>query len=801
MIDLKLAREMIAVATTQGAMPFHVHSQRRKDDVSDKEPPFPAERVSRDLSGRLHYNKNGSTGILRFITPARLGRNQDDVHWMGLTFSSTVPIPDNAIICAFIVVDRSISHFLDLKIQGDEIVDEVAVTSLVNFIELANARQLPVSAFSDGRKAKTGQRKWLTVAAWGRTIRFIGPRDKQDMTNFEWDNSFADSCELAKTLNELHQKAAVIQAVSELRDALGNSLDNNIDEPFCASNTAALDELSMFLGPGKPEFCSTDYVADVLKRRKFNVASVSPVEKNEQSSLATEVSAVQVTATELAELKTNATAERPFWFGKFWCEQSRKFQPPLESVFNAAACIKHLSNAPHPSVVAEAKALRPEAAEMLDRWTEIWNRSFPGWQAWERWSLHECEMTREEYLITHVENAFDWVDQNKSANDGKVMEYLDGWISADRSIHRDHRLHIIDDADAVTSMVHSMPGVGYFDVIGQPVRYDGLDEDGLPRFSLCFQAKELVRKRMESCPDYWNWDFFKKYLGRRGVVTKGLKHTVCALADMALQGHDHAFLKGISQKSGTWTVNLTTVCDLETAELALREAVDAEMFDKPMYLQEHLPFTHEQRFYVQNGRLFASSCSDRHFCMTDSTGKRLDGRIATLVEPSVDKGAYDRGLTRHVQDRKTAAKFARQVRKITAELKTHGILDYSIDLGLTERGMVAVEVNTLHRAGPYNLQRDFYTKQFARSQKQAEAQLREEVVRILATMYGRHTQSKTAIEIAERSPALLAIVLRMTDQSPGENAIVYAMDVANFLMVAACVEHILAKDTNIREAA
>lgn len=146
-------------------------------------------------------------------------------------------------------------------------------------------------------------------------------------------------------------------------------------------------------------------------------------------------------------------------------------------------------------------------------------------------------------------------------------------------------------------------------------------------------------------------------------------------------------------------------------------------------IQEHLPFTHEQRFYIHNGRLITSACSDRNFSRVDCReGKRLDDRLAVIQVPSINEGAYDRGITSHVVDRKTSAAFAREVRKIAAELKTHGILNYVVDMGLTERGITAVEINTLHYAGPYCMDHRWQAASYAKARKAEMAEVRQRII-------------------------------------------------------------------------
>jgi hypothetical protein len=95
-------------------------------------------------------------------------------------------------------------------------------------------------------------------------------------------------------------------------------------------------------------------------------------------------------------------------------------------------------------------------------------------------------------------------------------------------------------------------------------------------------------------------------------------------------------------------------------------------------------------------------------------GKRLDHRIATLLRPEIDCGEFDRGTTTYLSDRNLSARFARLARKIAADARGHGVLDFVVDIGLTERGPAAIEVNELELSGPYALNREWITKAYSR---------------------------------------------------------------------------------------
>ncbi len=456
------------------------------------------------------------------------------------------------------------------------------------------------------------------------------------------------------------------------------------------------------------------------------------------------------------------SAARPFWYGQFWNDQEVEFRDETETAGRAAACIKRISSLPYDQVIDATIAFQPQAEPLLRRWREIWDRSFPGWQSLPKWHFDRSEKPVTEHFVHDVDRAFRWAE-NTSVSVAEGISIFDNWVEDVGDDKRDYRLHVIDDADAVCAMVHLAPDAGFLNAVDVIIQYTGIDSDGYPTFREAGKASQRVNERLNSCPDYWNWPFYKKYLGRRGVVTNDGRHTAAVLADMALQGHSHAFLKGVAQKSGTWTVNLIGITNLEDAQRRLAGTLEREHQDDAMYVQEQVPFTHEQRFYIQGGRLFASACSDRNFSAMNSTGKRLDSRVAVLKRPSIDAGYYDRGQTTHVEDRKTSAMFARQVRKIVAELNEYGLKDYSIDMGLTERGMISVEVNTLHLAGPYSLRREFYTKQFERSRKKANDLLARKACEVIQASGMPHIIREKAVAIIMASDYLVQLSLKFAD--------------------------------------
>jgi hypothetical protein len=660
---------------------------------------------------------------------------------------------------------------IQATINNSDFATESVFTAVKNFVKNSLLRKRKLALWGDHQNKNF----ILAVSIWDGFIKFHDAFETLDQILVETDvEIFSNHLRLGTLLEAFVGERAAQQQVDDLLQEFEHAdivaspdqkktLVGLINRPRARTSPPRAQESS-----GENSIFDTD----VLKLALTDFALLNGVDglrltdeaENPRNLTSKPSTLISIPAEEADTMIKAHTAERPFWYGQFWKDQEIDYHPPNEAVGSAAACIKRISSLPYDEVINATIGFEPKAEPLLRRWREIWDRSFPGWQSLPEWHFDKSEKPTTEHFVHDVDRAFDWA-ANKSISTTHGIAVFDNWIEDVSDDKRDYRLHVIDDADAVCAMVHLAPGAGFFNAVGVIIEYKGNDDDGYPIFREAEKASRRVKARLDNCPDYWNWPFYKKYLGRRGVVTKDGKHTAAVLADMALQGHSHAFLKGVAQKSGTWTVNLTGITTLESAQQRLSGTLERDDVNEPMYVQEHVPFTHEQRYYVQGGRMFASACSDRNFSVMNTNGRRLDSRVAVLKRPSIDRGFYDRGQTTNVEDRKTSAMFARQVRKIVAELRKYGLQDYSVDMGLTERGMISVEVNTLHMAGPYNMRRELYTKQFERSRKRANDILAQKTCEIIRSyQLPEHIQWK-AIAIAMSSDNLVQLSLRFTDAS------------------------------------
>lgn len=467
-----------------------------------------------------------------------------------------------------------------------------------------------------------------------------------------------------------------------------------------------------------------------------------------------------------ARTKQTGSGRRPAWVGQFWNDENMPqamFRvPEKESAARSTCLVQIVRSAPYDEIIERAVAFRPGARDILEKWKLAWERSFPGFNSDPAWNHEKVGQSYVGWTISRLNWHFDRGEKGLDVKPGRGLsnealslsekarffKEVDYVASHAKDDPRDSRLHIIDDADTVLSCAAAVPGGVILVHNGIGYKYTGNDSDGLPKFIDIGRTSQWMENRLNDHPEYWYWPAFIKYMKRRSIFAADRRTAAAIIADMAWQGETHAFIKGASSKSGTWTVDLDGIRTFEDADakLTMLKASDASI------VQEQLPFTHEQRFYIYNGKLMTSACSDRNFSRIDCReGKRLDDRLAVLEVPSINQGAFDRGITSHVIDRKTSAAFAREVRKIAAELKSLGILNYVVDMGLTERGITAVEINTLHYAGPYCMDHRWQIRSYATER------------RALLT-HVRHWIIATATSRANNDPEILArIPLFVTD--------------------------------------
>ena len=368
--------------------------------------------------------------------------------------------------------------------------------------------------------------------------------------------------------------------------------------------------------------------------------------------------------------------------------------------------------APTEQNVLAGIAARPDAEPILRRWQEVWSATMDSSSFCYDFSAGDA------WLEKRLENERAFLEDENFANAAKArLEYErhSGFQEM-----RDPRLHLIDDANAFLSMLSAEPGWTALVIGDKTVRHlVGHDTNGWPVFENHPKYKFNVvvghvhddKMRMDSAVDHPRLEPYVAAGLREQVICDGMQHAVAVLAGMARRGDRKAFVKGMASKVGTWTVDLDGVTTLKQVASRLIEAVFPAELPRWLIVQEHLPFTHEQRFFVMGGRVLVGVCSDRNLCGLDARpGRRLDDRVAVILKVAGEPGEYDRGQTTHVVDRSMAAAFAKVARRFAREMAKAGVRDCIVDVGMTSRGPAVIETNEWLRSGPYCLDRDLVAR-------------------------------------------------------------------------------------------
>jgi hypothetical protein len=394
---------------------------------------------------------------------------------------------------------------------------------------------------------------------------------------------------------------------------------------------------------------------------------------------------------------------------------------PTERRDLSAALLVGMHNLPRLEELETVKSEFPVAAKMLDRWLENWARMI---EADPRARLAIAPYLEEQSsykteIQWNTRRSTSFNDMMRGKHSGRSgMRHL---LNADyyaRHLYRKQRNflhHYVDDAYSFLSLASAEPGMAVLVTSADDVMllYTGLDNEGFLTFDQLTvsergEIRKTVRERHEDDGKYWKWKPIAKSMRRE--VTEAVDHIHASeiLLDMANRGHDRAFVKSVQSKCGTWTVDLTGVTTVADAlRNLIRDGFDSsDSFLNGLLVQEHVPTTHEQRFFVTNGRIVASVCSDRNLNGTDQReGRFFDERVAVIQEPEVRGGEFERGQTAHEVNRPLAAAFAREARKLVREMRKEGRLHYVVDMGLTARGVLAIEINSFYKSGPYCLDR------------------------------------------------------------------------------------------------
>lgn len=451
-----------------------------------------------------------------------------------------------------------------------------------------------------------------------------------------------------------------------------------------------------------------------------------------------------VVETELAravqKLKRDAVSSddgdlQPFWVGLFWRDYpiKPKFSKVARNVTRSMMALR-IRSIPTDDVITRVLTRYPAAADLMRRWRTVFDRSFPGWHETGRFNDIHVERSYVETGVHDVQEYF----QKRGSRLESLVDVANAFGAVEKSLWwgrneiRDHRCHHIDDAVSTLALAVVLPSFGAVEIDKHIFTLQHVDADGVPILEdrTCDTWSDFGTS-VES-PSYHTWPSLGTFFLRRHVLAENYDVAGAVIADMAWQGHKRAFIKAVGTKNGTWIVNIDGVKTIAEGTRLLRSMLPiVRGYDRDMQVvvQEYVEFSGEQRFFVLNGRVFASVCSDRNFSVLDvRPGKRLDDRIATLMPPKTEAGPHDRGKTGNRTDRSLAAAFARKARQVASVLAKEGVEDYVVDIGLCDRGVAVVEINELCLSGPYCLDRAIYARAYRRLQDRLARDVRTEVL-------------------------------------------------------------------------
>lgn len=380
---------------------------------------------------------------------------------------------------------------------------------------------------------------------------------------------------------------------------------------------------------------------------------------------------------------------------------------------------------PDDGSVAAAIAHRPDAEPLILRWRRIF---------WD--TFQASDFLNFEGELTSVDSHIARLDL-RAENAARYGEYgLYSKFAVERDLilssPRSRALHIIDDAHAFLAAIEGPVGDTYILIGKNWYRFDGLRPDGGVNFRRIDQSEKKdfpeigrMHSRRNLVEEYWAIGPYMQASGRLHFLANDGPTAASIILAMARHGHQKAFVKGQASKTGTWVVDIAGIATESEALARLAAAMHPSPYCNnamahPVVVQEFLPFTHEQRFFVQNGRIIGSACSDRNMCVLDATGHRLDERVAVLQQPAEHPGAFDRGVTTSVVDRGMSAEFVRVGRRFVSQMRANGFYEYSFDVGMTDRGPFVIETNDGLMAGPYCLDRRLQLRSAAFQRSLAE---------------------------------------------------------------------------------
>jgi hypothetical protein len=395
--------------------------------------------------------------------------------------------------------------------------------------------------------------------------------------------------------------------------------------------------------------------------------------------------------------------------GSVWRQWEPEFlfkdKEPKELQFTVLHEIKSL---PTDEAIEAVSQARPDAALLMQQWRKVWDKAFPHWEVDKRLrrdisaSLHDRDRSylrqvfrdgKESLSIKDISN-IDFV-LNRTIRDNS--EYVSG---------------VINDASKILSMAKCRPGTALAITPSHSILSLGVDEDGLPMVANAYDYTSRNRfndRLLFRTLEFWNWPFLLNHFEKKIARVPTRDEVALALLDMKQEGRSHAVLRAFKSEQ-RWLINLATGNSYEDFKLIVAEVLAGyeSRHDGELFVTEHIVYTSWQRFFVVNGRVVGSIAMEPFGCALDAPARRLDERVS-----GDDPEARRAG----VANRAAAAAMARKARVIAADLKQNGILECSLDIGLSDRGAALCSLDKIDTAERFAFSTDRYVAAFERKRQ------------------------------------------------------------------------------------
>lgn len=424
------------------------------------------------------------------------------------------------------------------------------------------------------------------------------------------------------------------------------------------------------------------------------------------------------------------TSTTPFWTGKLFMpcvSEDHCFTPPDRRVDSAGcATVLRIEALPFPDDIERAAAVAPQAEADLRAWQEAWDRSFPNWwqsgpaldvlaarggqkPAVEEEIRRDIERFREHPGMTPALLAFHIEKRALSVSPpreeppsaevlvARTLRAASAFASFSRLTPFVSAVRVCIDGDAVMTAVltgHDEDGISR---LSRP--HGGGLETGDVRFDHdLFSFLQRLGGEENAGPQFWTWDFLRDHLGRtvfgvgpsdfearyrewdhrrmeeRRIMLAG------AIADLAAQRHSIAVLspRDNNSRSKARLLDITRIYTIRSA-LDLLDNTDRFSWAATIELLEG--YMTVNRYFFHGGRLIGSTCVDPTAHPYDpEVSKGFDRRLTFDVTSLITDGDFN------IADSEDLAAHEQYARTIGALLLEHGVMDYTLDVGLYSKG-------------------------------------------------------------------------------------------------------------------